>query len=65
MNFLQMRERYFHDPEFATIVNYLYSILCEGKLTVAEFRDAATLAGMKFEMENVKPMFFGERKEGE
>ena len=57
MTFEEQRRRYENDPLFHAYVEFLYSILMEGRITVGELRDAVTFAGFKFEMERVRPPF--------
>ena len=57
MTFEQMQDRYENDPLFHQVVDMLHAFLMQGKITVGELRDAATCAGYKFEIYNVKPVF--------
>ena len=57
MNFEEQMKRYNNDPLFYTYVKMIVNFLEEGKLTVSELRDAATLAGIIFESQRVRPNF--------
>ncbi len=55
MTFEEEARLYENDPLFHTVVDMLHSFLLQGEITVGELRDAATLAGIRFEMLNVNP----------
>ena len=57
MNFDEARKRYENDVTFHMVVDALYSVLYENKLTVGELRDAAMFTGFKFESEHISPTF--------
>lgn len=42
-------ERYYHDPVFKQLVDFIYSKIKEGELTATEVREAAMLAAIKYE----------------
>ena len=56
MMFHEIRARYENDPEFHAIVDQLYYLLHQGRVTVNELRDACTCAGWKFEVTDIRPM---------
>ena len=49
MNFDEARRRYETDPEFHTLVDYIFHLAYTLKYTPGEVRDAATFASLKVE----------------
>jgi hypothetical protein len=55
MNFEKARERYLNDAKFHTLVDYFYVQMFQQKVIFSELHDALMFAGLKFEMENIRP----------
>jgi hypothetical protein len=49
-------DRYRNDQLFAQLVDIIYKSCKLGKFTPSEVREAATLAQIKFEMDNPRPV---------
>lgn len=49
-------DRYHNDPVFAELVNMIYHACKSGKFTPTEVREAATLAQLKYELNNPRPI---------
>jgi hypothetical protein len=58
MDFQQQRDRFQNDPLFHSVVDMIYSFLMRGEITVGELRDAVTFAGVLFEQQNSRPIFY-------
>ncbi len=56
-NFRDLQDRYFQDPQFHKLVDYMYHIMVAEKVPPYEIRDAAYMAGIKFAQLNVEPAF--------
>lgn len=57
MNYEEQKHRFYNDPEFSALVMSLYSVFLSGKFSVSEIKDAVTFAAIKFEHENVRPIY--------
>ncbi len=60
MNIDKCIERYENDAEFHYMVNMFYGIILENRFTISELRDALVFAGIKFERENSRNLYFKE-----
>lgn len=60
---MTQRERYYNDAEFHTLVNYMVSFIVNNKYTPSEMRDAALMASIIYEEQNVKinPLVFRDK----
>lgn len=54
--FENVREKYNEDIIFRQLVDHMYHMIATGQATLHEMRQAATYAGIKYEMYNVKPL---------
>lgn len=51
---MTQRERYYNDSEFHTLVNYMVNCINSNKYTPSEMRDAALLASILYEEQNIR-----------
>ena len=54
-------ERYLKDPVFAQLVEMIYIACVRGQFTPTEVREAATMAQIKYEMQNPRPIVISEK----
>ena len=53
---MDVTERYERDTQFRTLVDTLYSFICDAKFSPTEIREAAMLAHILFEERRIRPM---------
>jgi hypothetical protein len=47
-------QRYFHDPAFKYLVDFMLQAIIDHKFTPSEMRDAAMVASIKYEMTHTR-----------
>ena len=51
---MTQRERYYNDPEFHVLVDYMVNFIVNNKYTPSEMRDAAILASIIYDEKNIR-----------